>query len=301
MLLRIAQGRRQAGHRDGDHRRRARLPRHRAPRCATATPPAAPWASGSAPSAASPTSATCTRCPGHGTALVARFWPAPRPPRSAAPGWSGRSPGRPSAATSSARPRRQARLTGVLCDGLGHGPLAASAATEAVAAVLEDPAAEPAALVERAHRRIAHTRGGAIGVVQVAGQAVRFAGPRQHRGGDPGRRHPPEHALRAGDRGPPGPCHQAVRVHRPARRGDRPALRRHQRPLGRRGAARPERCGTRSSSPPRCSPRPARAATTRECWCSSHDRRACQPARPGPARRLRRAQARPRARRRARP
>jgi len=67
-------------------------------------------------------------------------------------------------------------LTGVLCDGLGHGPLAASAATQAVAAVLEDPAAEPAVLVERVHRRITHTRGVAIGVVQAAGPAVRFAG-----------------------------------------------------------------------------------------------------------------------------
>ena len=67
-------------------------------------------------------------------------------------------------------------LTGVLCDGLGHGPLAARAAQEAVAAVLEDPAAEPAALVERAHRRLPHTRGGAIGVVQVTGPVVRFAG-----------------------------------------------------------------------------------------------------------------------------
>ena len=36
--------------------------------------------------------------------------------------------------------------------------------------------AEPAALVERAHRRMAHTRGGAIGVVQVSGQVARFAG-----------------------------------------------------------------------------------------------------------------------------
>ena len=67
-------------------------------------------------------------------------------------------------------------VTGVLCDGLGHGPLAARAAQEAVAAVLEDPAAEPAALVERAHRRLASTRGGALGVVQVTGAAVLFAG-----------------------------------------------------------------------------------------------------------------------------
>jgi hypothetical protein len=67
-------------------------------------------------------------------------------------------------------------LTGVLCDGLGHGPLAASASHEAVSAIMEDPAAEPAALVERAHRRMTHTRGGAIGVVRVEGTAVRFAG-----------------------------------------------------------------------------------------------------------------------------
>ena len=36
--------------------------------------------------------------------------------------------------------------------------------------------AEPAALLERAHRRMAHTRGGAVGVVQASGQVARFAG-----------------------------------------------------------------------------------------------------------------------------
>ena len=47
---------------------------------------------------------------------------------------------------------------------------------EAVQAVLEDPIGEPAALIERAHRRMSHTRGGALGVVQIAGRVVRFAG-----------------------------------------------------------------------------------------------------------------------------
>ena len=42
-------------------------------------------------------------------------------------------------------------LTGVLCDGLGHGPLAAIAANEAVRAVLDGPVGEPAAAVARAH------------------------------------------------------------------------------------------------------------------------------------------------------
>jgi hypothetical protein len=67
-------------------------------------------------------------------------------------------------------------VTAVLCDGLGHGPLAAAAAAAGVAAVLDDPAGEPAALLERVHRRMSGTRGGAVGVVQVGGQLARFAG-----------------------------------------------------------------------------------------------------------------------------
>ena len=64
----------------------------------------------------------------------------------------------------------------MLCDGLGHGPLAATAAAAGVAAFLEDPAGEPAVLLERVHRRMSGTRGGAVGIVQVIGQLARFAG-----------------------------------------------------------------------------------------------------------------------------
>jgi anti-sigma regulatory factor (Ser/Thr protein kinase) len=67
-------------------------------------------------------------------------------------------------------------VTAVLCDGLGHGPLAAAASAEGVAAVLEDPAGEPAALLERAHRRMSGTRGGAVGIVRIDGSLARFAG-----------------------------------------------------------------------------------------------------------------------------
>ncbi|HEY0936367.1 MAG TPA: anti-sigma regulatory factor [Trebonia sp.] len=115
--------------------------------------------------------------PGRGTALVARFWPERRPgpgPRSA--GLVRPITGETECGDVFGAAGTDGTVTGVLCDGLGHGPLAARAALEAVAAVLEAPAAEPAALVERAHRRLGHTRGGAIGVVQVAGQAVRYAG-----------------------------------------------------------------------------------------------------------------------------
>lgn len=115
--------------------------------------------------------------PGHGTVLVARFWPGSR--RIAA----ARSAGLVRPITGETEcgdvfgaAEMDGSVTGVLCDGLGHGPLAAIAATEAVRAVLESPADEPAALIERAHRRLSHTRGGAVGVVRVTGQVVRFAG-----------------------------------------------------------------------------------------------------------------------------
>jgi anti-sigma regulatory factor (Ser/Thr protein kinase) len=118
--------------------------------------------------------------PGHGTALAARF----RPERPSATG------GRPARWAGLVRPitgevecgdvyganQADEVVTAVLCDGLGHGPLAASAAMAGVTAVLDEPGSEPAALVERAHRRMSHTRGGAIGVVQVCGQVARFAG-----------------------------------------------------------------------------------------------------------------------------
>jgi anti-sigma regulatory factor (Ser/Thr protein kinase) len=114
--------------------------------------------------------------PGHGTALVARFWPAPGEAQARHAGLVRPITGETECGDVFGAAETEAGVTGVLCDGLGHGPLAATAAAQGVAAVLEDPAAEPAALVERAHRRIAGTRGGAIGVVQVAGEVIRFSG-----------------------------------------------------------------------------------------------------------------------------
>jgi anti-sigma regulatory factor (Ser/Thr protein kinase) len=114
--------------------------------------------------------------PGHGTVLVARFWPQPRP---GAPRYAGLArpiTGETECGDSFGAIEADGSVTGVLCDGLGHGPLAAYAAMEAVTVILAEPAAEPATLVERAHRTLSHTRGGAIGVVQLAGPVIRFAG-----------------------------------------------------------------------------------------------------------------------------
>ena len=114
--------------------------------------------------------------PGHGTSLVARFCASPPVSQ---PRWAGLIrpiTGETECGDAYGAVQADGAVTAVLCDGLGHGPLAAAAAAAGVAAVLDDPAGEPAALLERVHRRMSGTRGGAVGVVQVGGQLARFAG-----------------------------------------------------------------------------------------------------------------------------
>ncbi|SEG65017.1 Anti-sigma regulatory factor (Ser/Thr protein kinase) [Thermomonospora echinospora] len=67
----------------------------------------------------------------------------------------------------------------MLCDGLGHGPLAALAAREAVRAVQDSPLPmRPADLLQRVHQRLGRTRGGAVAVAAINGRTRRvdFAG-----------------------------------------------------------------------------------------------------------------------------
>lgn len=66
---------------------------------------------------------------------------------------------------------------GMLCDGLGHGPLAEVAATAAVRAVqdVRRPSG-PAELLTQVHRGLVATRGAAVGIVAVRDGRARFAG-----------------------------------------------------------------------------------------------------------------------------
>jgi anti-sigma regulatory factor (Ser/Thr protein kinase) len=66
----------------------------------------------------------------------------------------------------------------VVFDGLGHGPDAASATEAAMDLVTDHPDEGPAALLQRVHHGIRHTRGAAGMVCDISsnGQAVRFAG-----------------------------------------------------------------------------------------------------------------------------
>lgn len=69
------------------------------------------------------------------------------------------------------------RASVLLVDGLGHGPDAAEAAQAGAAAFVEAPFDTPEALLERAHARMAGTRGGAAAVARYDGQdLLRFAG-----------------------------------------------------------------------------------------------------------------------------
>jgi anti-sigma regulatory factor (Ser/Thr protein kinase) len=114
--------------------------------------------------------------PGRGTSLVARFRVGPPVSQ---PRWAGLIrpiTGETECGDAYGVVLADDTVTAVLCDGLGHGPLAAAAAAEGVAAALDDPAGEPAALLERVHRRMSGTRGGAVGVVRIGGQQARFAG-----------------------------------------------------------------------------------------------------------------------------
>ena len=115
--------------------------------------------------------------PGRGTTLVARF--RPQPDQSGPVRWSGLIRpigGETECGDAYAAVRTGPVTTAMLCDGLGHGPMAAAAAREAIRAFREAPGEEPVVLLERAHRRMGGTRGGAVAVVRVEGSAVRFAG-----------------------------------------------------------------------------------------------------------------------------
>jgi anti-sigma regulatory factor (Ser/Thr protein kinase) len=63
----------------------------------------------------------------------------------------------------------------MMCDGLGHGPLAARAGDEARTAFRESRATEPAAVIADVHTRLRSTRGAAVAVARVDPAARRVA------------------------------------------------------------------------------------------------------------------------------
>ncbi|GAB1821507.1 ATP-binding protein [Herbidospora sp. RD11066] len=70
----------------------------------------------------------------------------------------------------------EGKITLMVCDGLGHGPLAASAASAAIRAFEDAPAGPPAQFVKYIHGEVSHTRGLALAIAQAAGDTLTFAG-----------------------------------------------------------------------------------------------------------------------------
>ena len=116
--------------------------------------------------------------PGRGTALAARFHVkgSSFPATARMAGLIRPIDGETECGDAYAAVQAQDTITAVMCDGLGHGPLAAAAAAAGVAAFLDDPSGDPAALLERMHRRMSGTRGGAVGVVRLGDGVARFSG-----------------------------------------------------------------------------------------------------------------------------
>ncbi|NES15784.1 MULTISPECIES: SpoIIE family protein phosphatase [Micromonospora] len=116
--------------------------------------------------------------PGRGTVLAVQVWDGPP----VGPDWAG----------GLARPITGEQVSGdgyavrvvdgrhqvLVCDGLGHGPLAAAATGAAVSAFRDAPVGPPAGVVQHLHRAISHTRGAALAVAELDAAAglLRYAG-----------------------------------------------------------------------------------------------------------------------------
>ncbi|HEX8626837.1 MAG TPA: SpoIIE family protein phosphatase [Catenuloplanes sp.] len=116
--------------------------------------------------------------PGRGTVVAAQVWPGAAP----APGWAAGLArpltGEPVSGDGFAVRVRDGRHQVLVCDGLGHGRLAAAAAQSAVHAFQDAPPGGPAAIVETLHGALAHTRGAAVAVAELDHRenTVRYAG-----------------------------------------------------------------------------------------------------------------------------
>jgi anti-sigma regulatory factor (Ser/Thr protein kinase) len=116
--------------------------------------------------------------PGRGTILTVQVWPGQAPPAAWAQALT-----RPLSGESVSGDGYAVRVIGerhqaLVCDGLGHGPLAAAATQAAVAAFHTARAGGPAQVVEQLHAAMSHTRGAALAVAELdpSRNMVRYAG-----------------------------------------------------------------------------------------------------------------------------
>jgi anti-sigma regulatory factor (Ser/Thr protein kinase) len=116
--------------------------------------------------------------PGKGTVLAIQVWPGAVPEPAWAAGLTRPLTGEPVSGDGFAWRDVEGRRQVLVCDGLGHGRLAAAATQEALRAFAAAAAQPPAAVVEALHRTLGHTRGAALAVAELDQErgCVRYAG-----------------------------------------------------------------------------------------------------------------------------
>lgn len=116
--------------------------------------------------------------PGRGTVIAVQVWPDQPPELAWAAGLTRPLTGESVSGDGFAHRVADGRHQVMVCDGLGHGPLAAAATQAALAAFRTAPAGPPAVVVEHLHRSLTHTRGAAVAVGELdrAGGVLRYAG-----------------------------------------------------------------------------------------------------------------------------
>jgi anti-sigma regulatory factor (Ser/Thr protein kinase) len=129
--------------------------------------------------------------PAEGTAVVVRVWSQPEGPKSGTRSIEAESSGFLEVAAVHvpkagqevcgdgwATEQEPGRSILLVTDGLGHGPLAAEAAREAVRVFREQAALGPGGILERIHLALRSTRGAAVGIAEVnfANRTLRFSG-----------------------------------------------------------------------------------------------------------------------------
>lgn len=127
------------------------------------------------------TSLAVSSHPGAGTVVVATLWPADHRPGDDEVDLAALTrpiEGEQVCGDAVAGRRLDGHLVVTVADGLGHGPLAAAASTEAVHAFQDTASTDPAALLGAMHSRLGHTRGAAVAVASIDPQftRMRFAG-----------------------------------------------------------------------------------------------------------------------------
>ncbi|MFC7241959.1 SpoIIE family protein phosphatase [Catellatospora aurea] len=105
--------------------------------------------------------------PGRGSILTVQLWRAAVPPPAWADGLTRPLTGETVSGDCHAVRTIGERRQVMVCDGLGHGPLAAAAAQAAYHLFHTAPDAPPAVVVERLHRGMSHTRGAALTIAEI--------------------------------------------------------------------------------------------------------------------------------------